>query len=88
MTVNLGDSKLLRRTLQLTFESEMTGSPKIYDFKSCVPRAYCSSCSGPKEALGTTIPSPRSASSQAFSVNAFRGHIGDERDPERISRGE
>ena len=30
----------------------MTGSPKIWDFKCCVPRASWSSCSGPPEALG------------------------------------
>ena len=29
MTVNLGDSKLLKEHPPLTFESEMTGSPKI-----------------------------------------------------------
>ena len=32
-------------------KSEMTESPKIYGFKSCVPRASCFSCSGPQEAL-------------------------------------
>ena len=30
----------------------MTGSPKIWDFKSRVPRLSRSSCSGPQEALG------------------------------------
>ena len=59
MTVNLADSKLLKENpptnLQLTFESEMTGSPKIQDFKSCVPRASWSSCSGHQEALGTRM---------------------------------
>ena len=33
----------------------MTGSPKIQDFKSCVPRASWFSCSGPQEALGTRM---------------------------------
>ena len=33
------------RILPLTFESEVTRSPKIQDFKSCVPRASWSLCS-------------------------------------------
>ena len=46
--------------LLLTFESEMTVSPKILDFKSYVPGASWSSCSGPEEALGTRMIFPRS----------------------------
>ena len=52
MTINLGDSKLLKENppSYYTFDSEMAGSPKIYDFKSYVPRvilrASWSSCSG------------------------------------------
>ena len=45
-----------KRILPLTFELEVTGSPKIQDFKSCVPRASWSSCLGPREALGTRMP--------------------------------
>ena len=33
----------------------MTGSSKILDFKSCVPRASWSSCLGPQMALGTRV---------------------------------
>ena len=57
MTINLGDSKFLKENppSYYTFDSEMAGSPmagspKIYDFKSYVPRvivrASWSSCSG------------------------------------------
>ena len=35
----------------------MTGSPKIQDFKSCIPRVFLSSCSSPQEALGTRMNS-------------------------------
>ena len=38
----------------------MTGSPKIWDFKSLVPRVSWSSCSGAEEALGKRMIFPRS----------------------------